>query len=210
MPTPHDKLIATAAKELLGPLGFQRKGRSRVWLADHGWWLTVVEFQPSGWTKGSYLNVAAHWLWLERVCLSFDYGGRIEPFSEYTSDAQFRSEAAGMAQVAAEEAKRLHLVFHSVEAAATTLAARESNLADQGKGSWSTYHAGMAMGLSGRLDDAAILFRSIVDDRVRPAVARIGSLLSDPIGFRQEADRLIAGHREALGLPSTSLMSALS
>lgn len=62
MPGPHDKIIAEAAKAALRSLGFQRKGRSRTWLADHGWWLTIVEFQPSAWSKGSYLNVAAHWL----------------------------------------------------------------------------------------------------------------------------------------------------
>jgi hypothetical protein len=57
MPGTHDRIIADAAKAALGPLGFKRKGRSRTWLADHGWWLTVVEFQPSAWSKGSYLNV---------------------------------------------------------------------------------------------------------------------------------------------------------
>jgi hypothetical protein len=43
----------------------------------------VVEFPPSGWAKGSYLNVAAHWLWIEQDYLSFDYLGRREPFIEY-------------------------------------------------------------------------------------------------------------------------------
>jgi hypothetical protein len=50
----HGRIIATAAKETLGPLGFYRKGRSRVWLCDHGFWLGVVEFQPSGFAKGGH------------------------------------------------------------------------------------------------------------------------------------------------------------
>ena len=37
MAGPHDRIIADAAKAALGPLGFRRKGRSRVWLADHAW-----------------------------------------------------------------------------------------------------------------------------------------------------------------------------
>ena len=39
-------------------MGFWRKGRSRMWLADRDFWLGVVEFQPSGFRKGTYLNVA--------------------------------------------------------------------------------------------------------------------------------------------------------
>ncbi len=59
----HGRIIAAVAKSALAPLGFRRKGASRVWLADHGFWLDVVEFQPSGFSKGSYCNVAVHWLW---------------------------------------------------------------------------------------------------------------------------------------------------
>src|SRR5256885_11111558 len=57
---PHSKLITAAAREILRPLGLFQKGRSRVWLDDQGWWLGVVEFQPSDWSKGSYLNVGAN------------------------------------------------------------------------------------------------------------------------------------------------------
>jgi hypothetical protein len=59
-PEHSSQIIAAAARRALAPVGFWRKGRSRVWLSDHGFWLTVVEFQPSGFGKGSYLNVAAH------------------------------------------------------------------------------------------------------------------------------------------------------
>lgn len=38
----HNKLIADVANKILGPLDFRRKDRSRIWLRDHGWWLTVV------------------------------------------------------------------------------------------------------------------------------------------------------------------------
>ncbi len=59
----HTRIIATAAKAVLQAHGFTRKGRSRVWFADRGFWLSVIEFQPSAWSRGSYLNVAVHWLW---------------------------------------------------------------------------------------------------------------------------------------------------
>ena len=52
----HGRLIAAAAKRHLSPLGCRRKGQSRFWSADHGFYQIGIEFQPSGWSKGSYLN----------------------------------------------------------------------------------------------------------------------------------------------------------
>lgn len=200
MPNPHDTLIAGAAKAMLGPLGFVRKGRSRVWFADFGWWLNLVEFQPSGWAKGCYLNVAVHWLWTDQEHLSFDYGGRIEPFVEYASDPQFEQEAERLAQSAAKEVLGLMQMFPTTEAVATILVDVESQKPDQARGSWTAYHAGMALGLSGRGEEASAMFRSVRDDRVQPAVDRMNKLLSDPKEFRRESDELIAGHRKQLGL----------
>ena len=62
----HNSLIRGAARETLLPLGLSQKGRSRTWIDDHGWWLIVVEFQPSSFGRGSYLNVGHQHLWLER------------------------------------------------------------------------------------------------------------------------------------------------
>src|SRR5687767_12866016 len=88
----HSKIIAQAAKEVLAPLGFRRSGRSRLWLADHGYWLGVVEFQPSGFSKGSYLNVAAHWLWRPPPhVMTFDYfhPDQTRPYIDFVDAAQF-------------------------------------------------------------------------------------------------------------------------
>jgi hypothetical protein len=51
--TDHNKEIALAAKRVLAPLGCVRKGRSRIWLDDHGWWIGVIEFQPGRWSKAA-------------------------------------------------------------------------------------------------------------------------------------------------------------
>ena len=108
----HGRIIAAAARSALVPLGFQRKGASRIWFADRGYWLLVVEFQPSAWSKGSYLNVAAHWLWSSltegpQVVLSFDYGGRAGGFISFENEDQFSPQAAALAEVAAAESLRL-------------------------------------------------------------------------------------------------------
>ena len=85
-----------------------QKGRSRVWRDDRGWWLGIVEFQPSGWTRGSYLNVGVNWLWTVKDWHSFDFGYRVdetekgELFFEYENDEQFTPQARKLVVVAAE------------------------------------------------------------------------------------------------------------
>ncbi len=53
----HNKLIAAAAKQASSPLGLNRVGKSRSWYDDHGWWCIIVEFQPSSWSRDTYLNI---------------------------------------------------------------------------------------------------------------------------------------------------------
>lgn len=206
MPGPHDKILADAAKRALTPLGFRRRGRSRVWLADHGWWLTVVEFQPSGWSKGSYLNVAAHWLWSESGVLSFDLGDRIAEFEKYTSDEQFAGAASKLANQAADNARRLAETFISVNVVAETLLSSESAKADPGRISWSIYHAGVAAGLAGRFEKSADMFTRIASTPQPPgsilhsSAERMVRLLGEPATFGHEVSLLVDRQRHALNL----------
>lgn len=210
MPETHNRIIAEAAKVALGSLGFKRKGRSRTWLADHGWWLTVVEFQPSAWSKGSYLNVAAHWLWSESGSLSFDFGGRVAEHVEYVTDDQFTRAAAQLAEDAAVEAQRIAELFDSLSEAAKVLL--EAAQTDGGKRhlhpGWSDYNTGVAAALIGMPDEAKRMFTAILNSQappgslLHPAAERMAQLLSDPISLRAEVMLLIRKQREALRLPS--------
>lgn len=200
----HGNIIADAAKLALQPLGFQRKGRSRTWIADHGWWLNVVEFQASGWTKGSYVNVAAHWLWSIGGFLSFDYGGRIAGFEEYANDVQFQPSARKLAQTAAEEARKLTHAFGSVAMTADVLLIHEASVHVEARGSWSTYNAGIAAALAGRETDAATMFQWVTDQRVKPAAERLARLLSEPAELKDKVESLIVRQRKALKLPKLS------
>ena len=208
MPGPHDKIIANAAKTALRPFDFQRKGRSRLWFFDHSWWLAVVEFQPSSWSKGSYLNVAAHWLWMDIGTISFDFGGRLEGFEEYTSDEQFAAVMARLADSAAEEARRFATMFSSLTDTADILLEQvriEARQAPAHPG-WMAYNAGVAAGLTGRNNDAAEMFGRVLN-RSRDQTSllhlraeRMSNLTSDAAKFRQEATSTILRQREKLGL----------
>ena len=209
MPGPHDKIIADAAKRTLGPLNFRRKGRSRTWLADHDWWLVVVEFQPSAWSKGSYLNVAAHWLWSEIGSLSFDFGGRVQEHVEYQSNAQFSPAASRLAEKAAEEAQRLTAMFTSLEATADILIAEQTAERKHTGGGWMAYNAGVVAGLVARADAATEMFERVLGgsapagSALKVAATRMARLVPDAARFKSEVALTIARQREALKLPAS-------
>ncbi len=102
----HNKLIKLEANSVLKPNGLFQKGSSRTWIDDNGWFLIIVEFQPSNWGKGSYLNVSVHYLWDDRDYLSFDYGHRLCSFVPFDgNEEKFRADIRLLAQTALEKVK---------------------------------------------------------------------------------------------------------
>lgn len=104
MNSDHNKLINQAARHVLKKEGLFQKGTSRIWIDDNGWYLTVVEFQPSGWDKGSYLNVGMNFLWNKQDYLSFNYGHRVGSFVSHSrEDDGFYSDMCAMAETALQK-----------------------------------------------------------------------------------------------------------
>jgi hypothetical protein len=175
--------------------------------------LAVVEFQPSGFEKGSYLNVAAHWLWSTSGHISFDFGcgvewgSRVAGFEAYVSDEQFQPAADRLAARAARVAQDLVTSISSIAVAADLLIARHNGLLPANKGSWMAYDAGVAAGLAGRLHEAAPLLKSVADGRVKDAAAPFIDALPDATRFRATASALIASQRKMLRLPESSEVS---
>lgn len=102
----HNKLIKLAANSVLKPNGLFQKGSSRIWIDDNGWFLIIVEFQPSHWGKGSYLNVSVHYLWDDKDYLSYDYGHRLGSFVSFDgNEEKFRADMQLLAQTALEKVK---------------------------------------------------------------------------------------------------------
>lgn len=95
-----NRIIQNTGKNILANEGLFQKS-SRIWVDDCGWYLIIVEFQPSGCAKGTYLNVAIHYLWKETDHFTYDYGGRIDAFREFTGGAErFSTEVAELAHIA--------------------------------------------------------------------------------------------------------------
>jgi hypothetical protein len=200
----HAKLLTQAARASLQPLGVVQRDQSSTWLDDRQWFVTVIEFQPSSWSKGTYLNVGAHFLWRWGGDLSFDLGQRIESLVAYESDAQFAPEADRLAARAAAEVLSFRERLPVPSAAAAALPESPA-----GRG-WPLYHRAVALGLSGEADAAAATFQRLAladgDDHpwvgeLRQRCGNFAALVADPQAFRGEIRGLIVQQRATLKLP---------
>ena len=198
----HSRLLAAAARDILAPLGVIRKGRSRTWLDDHGWWLIVTEFQPSSWSKGSYLNVGAMWLWYEKDHFSFDHGNRVQEFVNYRSEDQFASEAVRLATSAREKILEYRRKFTSASQVARTLSSASP------KSGWDEFHIGVAYGCSGDMETARKWLRSVErsnatydwEKKLQSRAHELADRLSDPASFRMAIEEAIRASRRHLKL----------
>jgi hypothetical protein len=207
MPMPeHSRLINAAAKAALRPLSCVQKGRSRTWLDDRSWWVGVIEFQPSKWAKGSYLNVGACWLWYEKDYLSFDAGYRVESFQEFTSDEQFASVAEKLAQQARQEVTALRDRFPSPSHVYAWLAAKPP------ASIWDHYHLAVSAGLAGATDQSKRSFEDVLSDpedrpwatEIRRRSAQLMRCLDLGKRFESEVMDTVNRMRGLQGLPGLS------
>ena len=205
----HSKIIADAAKCNLAPLGLTRKGRSRVWLDDRGWYVTVVEFQPSGFSKGSYLNVGAHFLWCWSGGTSFDLGYRVNGFVTFAGNENFAAEIEQLACAAVKEVERLRSVLVSPSVVAKVVPSNPN------ASSWACFHQAVSLALSGETCESSKLFTGLAKpaleyyateshrayeiDRASRCEALAGKL-SDRTAFRGAVIELIAAQRQSLHL----------
>lgn len=105
----HSKIISQVCKEILIPLGVFQKGTSRIYLDDNDYFFTVIEFQPSNWNRGSYLNIGLTFLWdynksdVLYYAFSRQPAARYGKFVEYKNETQFRKEITNLINIAKNE-----------------------------------------------------------------------------------------------------------
>lgn len=208
----HNKLITAAARAHLSPFGCTQKGRSRTWLLDRTWFVSIVEFQPSSFGKGTFLNVGAHFLWTQDDHLSFDLGHRIDEFEGYESDEQFAEVADRYARRALAELKALDAKLPHPGAAAHALPKRTNGVLPV------RLNRAISHALEGETIEAAKLFDSLTtrpkaNDWEQQLVTYCTELLgwlNEPELFRRHIAKVIAEHRRVLGLPANSELVDLS
>ncbi|MBT2118491.1 hypothetical protein KK141_22730 [Dyella sp. LX-66] len=163
----------------------------------------MVEFQPSGWDKGSYLNVGACWLWYEKDFLSFDAGSRVQNFQAFVNDEQFALAAKELAEQAAQEVIALRERFPSPSHVQAWLTAKPP------VSIWDHYHVAVSAGLAGATEQSKRAFADVISspvDRSWAAEIKRRSIefmrcleLGD--GFEAEILDTVRRARGLLGLP---------
>ena len=201
-PPDHNALLAIAAKQTLAPLGLTRKGKSRLWIDDRGFWLFVVEFQPSGWSKGSYLNVSASWLWKGTDYLAFDVYNRVGRFVSAETGQDFSPLANQLAELAKLEIMKWRERFKSLDDILRQLESEEAT-------SWTLYSLGIVHGLLGQPTEAEQAFQRLAlqptehgwQKDLQGRAKGLANLVSDHAAFEGAIRQYVASARMREKLP---------
>lgn len=198
----HGKLIAAAAKAALTPLGCVRKGQSRVWYSDQRFWAIAIEFQPSGWSKGSYLNISADYFWRAGPGHSATY--RPVDFIPFQNPEQFAPLIDDMAAVAAREVLLMRERFRTLDSIQRHLLSRPL------RDGWPVYDAAIASWL---LDDVQLsksFFQRMADwptyghdwqSNLKKRTADLAARLDKPAAMLARILDTIQQKRKLIGLP---------
>lgn len=198
----HGRLIATAAMSALLPLGCRRVGQSRCWISDERYWIIFVEFQPSAWSKGSYLNVRPNWLWLRYG--ANDHHPRPADFIKFENAEQFTPLIENMAAIAAQTILSMRARFRTLEDVNRFFAERIS------RDGFPVYRAAVTAGLVGDVTTARQLFRRMEDLnaenyepwlKLKSECATLAPLLDDPARYQSAILETIAAWRQHFRLP---------
>lgn len=203
-PNTCSRLLTEAAKSILRPMGLIQKGRSRIWLDDQHWWVGKVEFLPSAFSKGSYLNVGCAWLWHPHAYSGYSLCQRIDRYHKFVDEEQFRLAANTLAQQAAEH------VLHNRELFNDTSAVRRFYLKENAWGIWPWFDTAIACALSGESDRARHFFSKVADLDVnnyewvlkaKAEAQQLRAMTFEPDNFRLAINERIKKARELAKLP---------
>lgn len=155
----HNKIIKKIAKSKFKPLGIVQKGSSRTFLLDKGWYSLVIEFQPHGYYKGTFLNIGACFHFYPKEYYSYDYNSRELDFVKYEDDESFLNEIVDYCDLAIKRIEELTQELETMGKAFISLEAYK--LSDD---IWRSLYLGILSGLLGNKDKAESFFDLVIKD----------------------------------------------
>ncbi|MGW7424159.1 hypothetical protein ACWGJB_29710 [Streptomyces sp. NPDC054813] len=162
--SPVLRIITSAARESLKPLGLAQRGRSRLWIDDHEWWLGVAEFTPSR-MAGSGLYVGAMWLWHDVDHLAFHVDAVRVGSELFRTEDQFTRVALELSRQAAASVTALRERFRALPDVALYLGSRPVRRGFL----WDSFDSGIAAALVGDPDTARDHFERVLrEDPLAP------------------------------------------
>ena len=144
----HNKLLKKIAKERLKPYGIFQKGQSRTFLYDKGWSTIVIEFQPSSYSKGTYLNIGVDFNFYPRDYFVFGYGYRETGFEEFRDEEQFTKLVNDLCDLTIKRVEELDRKFVDIWIALKTAEKVKE------KDTWRIYEVAILNALTSNFDKA--------------------------------------------------------
>lgn len=161
-PPDHSKIINKTAKKVLEPYGIKQKGKSRIWLDDHGWYTTVIEFQPFNGRQGTTLNVGVNFNWYEQVYFSFDISFRQEvDFVDYEgNEDHFSKEVEKICKIALNKVLEYRENLQNIHKAKPFIL----NHTYTSENIWGSYHKGTICGLTNDLVEQNHYYQKLLQE----------------------------------------------
>ncbi|MEU5770327.1 hypothetical protein ABZ782_30890 [Streptomyces asoensis] len=193
--SPVLRIITSAARESLKPLGLSRRGRSRLWIDDHAWWLGVVEFTPPR-TLGSGLYVGAMWLWHDVDHLAFHVDAVRTGPEPFRTEDQFTPLARELGRQAAANVTELREKFPALSDVARYLTSRPVRRGFL----WDSFDAGIAAALTGDPATARDHFERVLrEDPLAPWMVQAQEKAQELHGIAPDRDAVTAWVTRAVG-----------
>jgi hypothetical protein len=208
----HNKLLKKIARDRLKSHSIVQKGTSRTFLYDSGWYVIMIEFQPSAWDKGSYLNIGVDLNFYPSNDLAFSYGYREKGFSGAEDEKQFIEIVGNYCDHVIKKTQSLKEEFKDISTAIDNIERRYPD------DSWHHFDLGILYGLTGNTKKAKYFLNKLARQKCeydyeferQKASADLLSLLSDKEKFLSHTKELIARSRQLKKLPTldTDLLPA--
>lgn len=161
---PHNKIIKTTVKKFLEPENLFQIGSSRCWLDDQGYYMILIEFASSGYSKGASLNAGVSFLWesTERLneSLSYNYGCQVITgvgYVEYKNDDEAFQNGIEKLEKKALEKVDEYRKFSDMDYAKSCLQEQVDKLPEYRR-FWELYHLAMLCFLKGDFEEGKDIF----------------------------------------------------
>ena len=156
----HNKLLKKIAKARFKQTDIRQEGQSRTFLQDNFWFTTLIEFQPSGYDKGTFLNIGADFNFYPRDHFAFSYGYREKEFIKFESESQFENAVNNLCDLTLKRTLEIQSQLETY--AKTAIILKETFNPTNG---WQNFNLGIITGLSGDKTNAKILLETVVSEK---------------------------------------------
>jgi len=155
----HNKIIKKVASKTFKQYGIKQKGQSRLFIDDNDWFIIIIEFQPSKFGNGTYLNIGINFNWNIQDYYSFDIGNREKEFVEYINEEQFTEEINKLCKYSIEKIHDYKNKFKDINNAEKIIL-RHNFTSDE---LWGNYHRGIISGLVGNKNNLIKYFNKLLE-----------------------------------------------